>query len=130
LQISDCGFEQPVMTSDELKKRTKQFSIDVVRYCRANPDKEFKYTIGSQLIRSACSTGANYRSACRGRSKAEFNAKLGICEEEADESMFWLEVIMETCDPNPAESKRLWKEAEELLKIFVKSLNTAKSKVS
>ena len=115
------------MTTDELKKRTKRFSIDVVKYCRANPDKEFKFTIGNQLIRSSCSVGANYRSACRGRSKAEFNAKLGICVEEADESMFWLEIIMETFDHNKIESKKLWNEAEELLKIFVKSLNTSKS---
>jgi four helix bundle protein len=111
----------------DLKLRTKKFSIDIVNYVESIPDGNFKYTVGKQLIRSGTSVGANYRSACRGRSKAEFNSKLGICEEECDETMFWLEIIMETKDTNPTETKRLHSEAEELLKIFVSSLNTSKN---
>ncbi len=110
----------------DLKLRTRKFSVDIVKYVEAMPDGNFKFTIGKQLLRCGTSVGANYRSACRGRSKAEFNAKLGICEEESDESMFWLEIIMETKDYNSAETKRLHSEAEELLKIFVSSLNTSR----
>jgi four helix bundle protein len=110
----------------DLKLRTKKFSVDIIRNVKAMPEGNFKFTIGKQLIRCGTSVGANYRSACRGRSKAEFNAKLGICEEESDESMFWLEIIMETKDYNPIETKRLHLEAEELLKIFVSSINTSR----
>ena len=111
----------------DLKLRTKKFSVDIVKYVEAIPEGNFKFTIGKQLIRCGTSVGANYRSACRGRSKAEFNSKLGICEEESDESMFWLEIIMETKDSDPKETRRLHAEAEELLKIFVSSLNTSKA---
>lgn len=88
--------------SEDLKARTKRFAVDVVKYYESMPEGGFKYTVGKQLIRCGTSVGANYRSACRGRSKAEFNAKLGICEEEVDESMFWLEVITETKNHNLA----------------------------
>ena len=111
---------------DDLRTRTKRFAVDIVNYYEAMPEGGFKYNIGNQLMRSGTSVGANYRSACRGRSKAEFNAKLGICEEEAGESMFWLEVIQDTKSLNPKETARLHAEAEELLKIFVASLNTSK----
>lgn len=110
----------------DLKLRTKKFSIDIVNYVEAMPDGNFKFTVGKQVMRSGTSVGANYRSACRGRSKAEFNSKLGISEEKSDETMFWLEVIMETKDYDPKETRRLHIEAEELLKIFVSSLNTSK----
>lgn len=112
--------------AEDLKLRTKRFAIDVVKYYQAMPESGFKYTVGKQFIRSGTSVGANYRSACRGRSKAEFLAKLGICEEECDEVMFWLELIIESNDINPKETKRLYLEAEELLKIFVSSINTGK----
>lgn len=72
---------------------------------------------------------ANYRAACRGRSRAEFSAKLGICEEECDEVMYWLEIMAETETDNSDERQKLWKEAEELLKIFVSSINTSKGVV-
>ena len=111
----------------DLKQRNKQFSIGIVKYYNAMPEGGFKFTVGNQLMKSGTSVGANYRSACRGRSKAEFNAKLGICEEECDETMFWLEVITETKNHNPDETERLYNEAEELLKIFVSSINTSKA---
>jgi len=76
------------MTPDELKKRTKQFGLRVIRLVESLPETKTAATIGHQLLRPGTSVGANYRAACRGRSKAEFIAKLGIVEEEADESAY------------------------------------------
>jgi four helix bundle protein len=109
------------MTSDELKKRTKQFSLRVLKLVAALPNTVAGRAIGAQLVRSGTSAGANYRAACRGRSKAEFVAKMGTCEEEADESAYWMEVIIEgeLLKPNQVESLR--READELTKIFARS---------
>jgi len=109
------------MTSDELKKRTKQFSLRVLKLVAALPNTVAGRAIGAQLVRSGTSVGANYRAACRGRSKAEFVAKMGTCEEEADESAYWMEVIIEgeLLKPNQVESLR--READELTKIFARS---------
>src|SRR3954465_12878918 len=83
------------MTPDELKKRTKNFGIRTVKVVEKLPQRRTAQTIGQQLLRCGTSVGANYRAACRARSDAEFRAKLGICEEEADESIYWLELIIE-----------------------------------
>src|SRR6266571_1871525 len=83
------------MTEDELKKRTKQFALRILKLISALPNTTAGRTIGNQLARSGTSVPANYRAACRGRSKAEFISKLGVVEEEADESAFWLELIIE-----------------------------------
>lgn len=83
------------MDSDDLKKRTKEFALRVLKLVAALPDTAQGRTVGGQLAKSGTSVGANYRSACRGRSRAEFISKLGIVEEEADESGFWLEVVIE-----------------------------------
>lgn len=83
------------MNQDELKKRTKQFGLRVMKLVGALPQNSVGRAIGNQLIRSGTSVGANYRAACRGRSKAEFIAKLGIVIEEADESGYWMELIIE-----------------------------------
>jgi len=83
------------MTPDVLKHRTKQFGIRTVRVVEKLPPKRSAQTIGQQLLRCGTSVGANYRAACRARSDAEFRAKLGICEEEADEAVYWLELIVE-----------------------------------
>ena len=83
------------MNEKELKERTKRFVLRVMKLVAALPRAVPSRTIAQQLMDSASSVGANYRSACRGRSKAEFIAKLGIVEEEADESCFWLELIIE-----------------------------------
>ena len=82
--------------------------------------------IRKQLFRSGMSVGANYRAACRGRSKADFIAKLGIVLEEADESLYWLEILTETQIVKPEPVAPLRKEADELAAIFVASLNTAR----
>lgn len=83
------------MNEAELKKRTKVFALRVMKLVSALPDNSVSRAIASQLIRSATSVGSNYRAACRGRSKAEFIAKLGIVIEEADESGYWMELIIE-----------------------------------
>jgi four helix bundle protein len=83
------------MDKDKLKRRTKNLALKVMDHVDALPKNTHGRIIGSQLLRSGTSVGANYRSACKGRSKAEFIAKLGIVEEEADETTYWLELIIE-----------------------------------
>ncbi|MFW6054691.1 MAG: four helix bundle protein [Thermodesulfobacteriota bacterium] len=109
------------MNSDQLKQRTKQFALRVVKLVEALPNSVAGRAIGHQLIRSGTSVGANYRAACRGRSKAEFLAKLGTVEEEADESAFWLEIIMENGLLNKELVASLHQEAEELTAIMAAS---------
>jgi len=94
----------------------------------ALPNTTSGRAIGNQLIRSGTSVGANYRSACRGRSKAEFISKLGIVIEEADECGFWLELIMEGSLLSEKQVEPLHKEADELTAIFIASVRTSKSK--
>lgn len=83
------------MNEVELKQRTKQFALRVMKLVGALPENSVGRPIGNQLVRSGTAIGANYRAACRGRSKAEFVAKLGIVVEEADESAYWLKLIIE-----------------------------------
>ena len=109
------------MTSDELKKRTKQFSLRVLKLVAALPKTVAGRAISGQLVRSGTSVGANYRAACRGRSKAEFIAKMGTCEEEADESAYWMEVIIEGELLKSKQVESLLHEAEELTRIFAQS---------
>jgi four helix bundle protein len=115
------GVLPPYMTSDELKKRTKQFSLRVLKLVAALPNTVAGRAIGGQLVRSGTSVGANYRAACRGRSKAEFVAKMGTCEEEADEKAYWMEVIIEGELLKPTQVESLLHEAEELTRIFAQS---------
>ncbi|MEO6436981.1 MAG: four helix bundle protein [Tepidisphaeraceae bacterium] len=82
------------MDASELRKRTFDFSLRVIRLVRALPKTVEARAVGAQLIRSGTSVGANYRSTCKARSKAEFIAKIGIVEEEADESAYWMELIV------------------------------------
>jgi four helix bundle protein len=114
------------MTPKELKDRTRRFAVDVMQLCRELPTTLDGRVVGQQLIRCATSVGANYRASCRARSRAEFVAKLGTVEEEADESLYWLELIVESKLAAPARVERLLKEADQLTAIFVASLKTAK----
>ena len=112
--------------SEALKARTKVFALRILRLYRSLPTEEARI-LGRQLLRSSTSIGANYRAACRGRSRAEFAAKLGIVLEEADETVFWLELIQEG-NIFPAEKLRdLVREANELVSIFVASVRTVKT---
>lgn len=84
------------MTPEELKQRTKEFAKRVIRLCRELPTTEEARLVRNQLFRAGTSVGSNYRAACRGRSKADFISKMGIVLEEADETLYWLEILAET----------------------------------
>ncbi len=117
------------MTEEELKQRTKQFALRVMKLVDALPNSRSGRAIGNQLVRSATSVGANYRAACRGRSKREFVAKLGTVEEEADESGYWLELIIDGGLFKKDRVRPLLQEAEELTKIMAASRQTAKARL-
>jgi four helix bundle protein len=116
------------MTADELKQRTKTYGIRTVKVAEKLPTKRSAATIGQQLLRCGTSVGANYRAACRARSDAEFRAKLGICEEEADEAIYWLEVIVEMGCIKAHQLEDLIREARALLAIIVASIKTSRRK--
>jgi len=113
------------MTERELLERTKQFAVRVFKLVGALPQTIQGRAVASQLIRSGTSVAANYRAACRARSKPEFIAKLGVVEEEADESAFWLELIIETDLLSDAKVKALLVEAGEIVAIMASSKKTA-----
>ncbi|HZL13350.1 MAG TPA: four helix bundle protein [Verrucomicrobiae bacterium] len=111
---------------NDLKPRTKKFALDVILYSRKLPRGDEFIVIKRQLIRSATSVAANYRATQRAKSKADFINKMGTVEEEADESLFWLECLAELATNEHAELKRLLKEANELTAIFVASRKRAR----
>ena len=110
----------------ELQERTKRFAIDIIRLSRRLPKTEEARILERQLLRSGTSVAANYRAACRARSKAEFTAKIGTVIEEADETAFWLELIVNADIINAEKVRDLTKEANELLAIFSASRRTAR----
>lgn len=114
------------MNKDELKSRTKSFALRVMKLTKALPCDLVGRTIANQLIRSATSVGANYRAACRSRSKAEFIARLGVVEEESDESVYWLELIIEGKIIKKTLVEPLFIEANELTAIFTAAIKSAK----
>jgi four helix bundle protein len=116
------------MNKKELIQRTKQFALKIIRLVSLLPKNIEGQAIGNQLIRCGTSVGANYRSACRVRSKAEFVARLGIVKEEADESAFWMELIIESGLLEKKLVEPLLKETNELVAIMVASRKSAKSK--
>jgi len=116
------------MNQEEMKERTKQFALRVIRLVESLPRGRTAEVIGRQLLRSGTSVGANYRAACRARSPADFIAKMGIVEEEADESLFWMELLIESGIMQASELEPMMKEADELLAITVSSIKTAKTR--
>ena len=110
----------------QLKTRTKQFAIRLVKLFRSLPKTEEARVIGKQVLRSGTSVAANYRAVWRARSKAEFIAKIGLVVEEADETVFWLELLVETSIVQQNLMDSLLHEANELLAIFAASQRTAK----
>jgi len=113
------------MTENELKDRTKRFALRILKLVAALPRTIAGRTIGNQLARSGTSVPANYRAACRARSKAEFISRLGVVEEEADESALWLELVMEGELMKKDLVEPLWKEADELVAIMTSSRKSA-----
>ena len=116
------------MTAEIMKDRTKTFAKQIILLCRKLPKNREGNLIGNQIFRSGTSVASNYRAACRGRSKAEFIAKMGIVEEEADETLFWLEVIEEVEISRKDLISSLMQECNEILSIVVSSINTARKR--
>jgi four helix bundle protein len=110
----------------DLADRTKAFALDVLKLCATFQNKPAVSIITRQLMRSATSVGANYRAACRGQSRAAFIAKLSIVEEEADECIYWMELLEEITPESGVALGRLKAEANELLAITVASKKTAR----
>jgi four helix bundle protein len=113
---------------ERLKARTKQFAIRIVRVFKSLPKNDEARIIGKQLLRAGTSVAANYRAACRSRSKAEFISRMSVVVEEADETAFWLELLTETSIISEVRLRDLLTEANELLAIFAASLWTARQK--
>ncbi|MBI4753672.1 four helix bundle protein [Candidatus Desantisbacteria bacterium] len=116
------------MDQDELRKRTKKFALRIIKLVSTLSETKEADVIGRQILRSGTSIGANYREATRARSKAEFISKIGIVEQEADETLYWLELLIESNIVNQTRIADLMSEAQELLAIFVSSGKTAKWK--
>jgi len=113
---------------DELKQRTKQFTLRVIKLYQSLPKTTEAQIIGKQLFRSGTSVGANYRAACRARSNAEFHSKISIVIEEADETMFWIGILWEANIIKQELLQSLYKENEEIVKIMVTSRKNSEKK--
>ena len=111
--------------AEQMKQRTKQFALRTIRLVQSLGADDVSRTLGKQLLRSGTSVGANYRAACRARSKAEFRSKLGIVEEECDESMYWMELLIEADLVKENLLSDLLSEADEILRIVVASIKTS-----
>jgi four helix bundle protein len=114
------------MSNENLKQRTKVFALNVLKFVEKLPRDRASDILGRQLLRSATSVGANYRGACRAKSPADFISKLGTVEEEADESGFWMELLLESGKARADEIKPLMQEAGELVAIMIASINTTR----
>ena len=130
LKRSDPLETRMASQQEDLRRRTKQFAIAVIRLVRGLPNKPESWVIGKQLLRSATSIAANYRAAGRARSHVEFIAKIGVVVEEADETVFWLELLMEAAVSQSRDLPELLREANELVAIFAASQRTARQSTS
>ena len=120
--------ENSLEKARELQARTKSFALRIIRMFRSLPKTEEARILGKQVLRSSTSVAANYRAVCRARSKAEFTAKLGVVVEEADETVFWLELLVESGIVPEEKIHSLINEANELVAIFAASRHTARKK--
>jgi four helix bundle protein len=116
------------MDEQTCKDRTKRFGLGVIRLVDALPRNRTTDVVWRQLLRSATSVGANYRAACRGRSAADVLSKLAIVEEEGDESMYWLELLVESGTLNEEVAAPLLREANEIVAMVVASMKTLRSR--
>jgi four helix bundle protein len=114
------------MSGTDLKKRTKTFALRILKLVDALPRTTAGRALASQIVRSGTSITANYRAACRAKSPADFIAKMGIVEEEADETLFWLELLEESELVSAAKLTAIKREADELIAITVASIKTAR----
>ena len=116
------------MTPEELKARTKRFALRILKLADSLPRTPSGRTMASQIADSGTSAASNYRAACKARSRKEFVAKIGIAEEEADETQFWLEMIMESKMVSAGRLQPLHQEAREITAIFAASRKSAAGK--
>ena len=114
------------MTPEQLKRRTKAYAVTVVKFAASLPKDPIADLIARQLVKSGTSVGANYRSACRAKSRPDFVAKMTTTEEEADESQYWLEILVEASIVNRSDVEMLLDESEQLIRILVASIKTAR----
>ena len=112
----------------DLKERTKQYALRIIRLVESLPRGKTASHIGGQLLRAGTSVGSNYRAACRGRSRADFVAKMGIVEEEADESLYWMEMLIEPGIMDEERLTPLTQEGDEILAITISSIKTARKR--
>jgi four helix bundle protein len=117
------------MTPEELKRRTRAFAVAMIKFVQQLPSDPVTVVIARQLVRSATSVGANYRSSCRAKSDADFIAKMTTTEEEADETHYWLEVLLEAKLVRPEAITALLDEADQLVRIFVASIRTKRAAI-
>jgi len=118
------------MNPEDLKRRTKQFALRILKLVAALPNTVQGRAIGGQLVRAGAAVGANYRATCRSRSRAEFVARIGVVEEEADESAYWMELIVEGELLKEEQVEPLLNEATELAKIMASSRISASATLS
>ena len=115
------------MTKQELLQRTKAFALRVIKAVRALPKGEIADVLGRQLLRSGTSVGANYRAACRAKSSADFLNKLKIVEEECDESLYWMELLVESESLPLRRLEALMGEGDEILSIIVSAIKSTRA---
>ena len=118
------------MDPSPLKERTYNFALQIIRLIESLPRNRIADVLGNQLLRCGTSVGANYRAACRARSQADFIAKMGIVEEEADESIYWMELLASAGMVKPGQVRSLINEANEILAMTVTSIRTARKRNS
>src|SRR5579859_4683001 len=118
------------MQSKDLVARTKKFALAVIRFCEALPKDETSRVLGRQLLRAGTSVGANYRAAQRAKSRPDFISKMGTVLEEADECVYWIELLVDAGKAHQDEAAAVHREATELVAILVSSLNTARRNLS
>ncbi len=112
---------------EDMKKRTKAFAVRIIKFYKRLPRTDEARVLGRQVLRSGTSVAANYRAVCRAKSRADFISKMGTVVEESDESLLWLELFEEAELISAEKLKGLKHEAEELLRIFSRALNTARN---
>src|ERR1035437_5915349 len=116
------------MNPEEFKKRTKAFAVRIINLADKLSNSRATNAIANQLVRSGMSVGANYRAACRAKSRADFISKMGTVEEEGDETLYWMELLIESGKVKAAVLTDLMREGGEILAISVASINTARFK--
>jgi four helix bundle protein len=126
MSINGHGAMDNFEFGEKLKKRTKAFAVQIVKFYKNLPRTEEARVIGRQVLRSGTSIAANYRAVCRAKSSADFISKMGTVVEEADETLLWLELFEEAEILPAAALKPLRQESDELLRIFSRSLSTAR----